>query len=274
MDEILPREVKKPPILVVNGVAIGVARVEDWESALGAAFTVVSTFHKLRVPAGDVASLASYFIVGSIFHILNAPHPDAGFCVSASSPVVMVGIGGSRTGPESLADGCVSAMNSRNAFAQVSDASRASLASDSWCRVSSNSAFTAFISRRRSSISSTRGSLVGKSSDSGDEVRAKMLEMRLELTGGWVADDWSDRLSVCAFGLGLIKLWSDIARVGSKKLESDMEETRLWPFMREPPANEMKDARLFDDGVGTTDMVAARVDRRFSVCSLIKPRLR
>jgi hypothetical protein len=157
VDEMLVLEVKKPPIFVVNGAATGVTREDGDEDdePVGACFTVVSTFHILRVPTEDVVSLGSGFTAGSIFHILNAPQPDAGLVVSASSPVVMVGIGGSLTGPDSLADGCVSAMKSRNAFAQVSDASRASLASDSSCLVSSSSALIVCISRRSTSISST-----------------------------------------------------------------------------------------------------------------------
>lgn len=189
MDEILARELKNPPIFAANGAATGVARDEDVDEYIeagpfGGDFTDVSTFHKLRVPAGDVDSLGSDFPVGSNFHILNAPHPDAGFGVSASSPVVIVGIGGNLTGPESLTVGCVSAMKSRSAFAQVSDASRASLASDSSCFVSSSSALMAFISRRRASTSSAKGSLDGRSYASGDDVRPKMPEIRLELTGG------------------------------------------------------------------------------------------
>jgi hypothetical protein len=185
VEEKLALEVKKPPIFVVNGAAMGVVRLEDEDEAepmllLGAGFTVVSTFHILPLPAWGVASLA----LDSIFHILNAPHPVAGFVVSTSCPVVMVGIGGSLTDSDSVTDGCVSAMNSRNAFTHVSDASRASLASNSSCLVSSNSTLTAFISRRRASISSVEGSLGGKSTDSGDDARANMLEKRFELTGG------------------------------------------------------------------------------------------
>jgi hypothetical protein len=185
VEEKLALEVKKPPIFVVNGAGMGVVRLEDEDEGaepmllLGAGFTVVSTFHILLLPAWGVASLA----LDSIFHILNAPHPVAGF-VSASCPVVMVGIGGSLTDSDSVTDDCVSAMNSRSAFTHVSDASRASLASNNSCLVSSNSALTAFISRRRASISSAGGSLGGRSNDSGDDARANMLEKRFELTGG------------------------------------------------------------------------------------------
>jgi len=186
VEEKLALEVKNPPIFVVNGAAMGVVRLEDEDEEtepmllLGAGFTVVSTFHILLLPAWGMASLA----LDSIFHILNAPHPVAGFVVSASCPVVIVGIGGSLTDSDSVTDDCVSAMNSRSAFTHVSDASRASLASNNSCLVSSNSALTAFISRRRTSISSARGSLSGESNDSGDDARAKMLEKRFELTGG------------------------------------------------------------------------------------------
>jgi hypothetical protein len=165
--ETLALEVKKPPIFVVNGAANGVVREDGDEQddpvPLEMGFTVVSSFHILREPTGGGAS--SGWTAGSIFHILNAPHPDAGFLVSASSPVVMVGIGGSLTDSDWVMDDCVSAMKSRNAFAHVSDASRASLASDNSCLVSSNSALTAFISRRRASISSISGSLGGISND-------------------------------------------------------------------------------------------------------------
>jgi hypothetical protein len=184
VEEKLALEVKKPPIFVVNGAAIGVAPLELEDETepvlLGTGFAVVSTLHILPLPAWDVVSLG----LGSIFHILNAPHPVAGFVVLASCPVVMVGIGGTLTDSDSATDDCVSAMKSRNAFTHISDASRASLASDNSCLVSSNSALTAFISRRSASISSARVSLGGRSDDSGEDARPKMLEKRFELTGG------------------------------------------------------------------------------------------
>lgn len=186
--EMLPLEVKKPPIFVANGAAIGLVRVDGDEESdpvpLEAGLAVVSALHILQVPTGAGPSLESRCIAGSVFHILNAPHPVEGFFVSASSPVVMVGIGGSFTDSDCVIDDCVSEMKSRKAFAHVSEASWASLASDNSCLVSSSSALTVFISRRRASNSSTRGSLGGVSNDSGGDVRPKIPEKRLELMGG------------------------------------------------------------------------------------------
>lgn len=231
VEEMLALEEKNPPIFVVTlkGVAIGVAWFEDGDEEveliqLVAGLAVVSTFHSLRAPTGADASLESGFAAVSVFHILNAPHPVAGFVVSASCPVVMVGIGGSLTDSGSATDDWVSAMKSRSAFAHVSDASRASLTSDNSCFVSSNSALAACSSRRSVSISPTRGSLAGKSKDSGGDVRPKRPEKRFEPTRWLLGDvDKSAALSACPFGL----LLSNVPRDDNKKPESEMDEMRL-----------------------------------------------
>lgn len=186
IDEMLARELKKPPTFDVKGIGadMGVGRVDEGDVSLEPDETAVSTFHILRVPTGAEDIVSSVLVAGSIFHILKAPHPLGAFFVSASSPVVMEGIGGSLTGPVSLAGALPSAMNSRNALAHVSDASRASLASESSCRVSSKSALIVFISRLNASNSSMRGSCDVRSSAWGGEPRPNMPENRLELTGG------------------------------------------------------------------------------------------
>lgn len=82
-EEMLVLELKNAPTLLVKGaVAVGVACVKDeGESAgsvpLGAGAADVSTFHIRREPRGT--SGAAGWEGGSIFHILNALHPEADF---------------------------------------------------------------------------------------------------------------------------------------------------------------------------------------------------
>ena len=133
MDKTLARELKKSPIFNAKGAedvdAVGwwVDEGDEVVAVAGAAFAAVSRFHILRVPTRGT-DVFSGLTTGSIFHILN-PHPVLACLVSASASVVSVGIGGSLTASDSIADGFISPMNSRKALAQVSDASRASLAS-------------------------------------------------------------------------------------------------------------------------------------------------
>jgi len=88
MEETLALEPKRDPTLVVNGaVAVGVDCVIDEDEsdafelpATGA--VVVSTFHIRREPkaTSGVTGLAG----GSIFHILNALHPEDDFFAPSS----------------------------------------------------------------------------------------------------------------------------------------------------------------------------------------------
>ena len=83
-------------------------------------------------------------------------------------------------------------------------------------------------------------------------------------------------------GFELTELLSDNPRLDNKP-ESEIDEIRLWLFVRGAPVKGVKDARLLDSGVAkavnpvldvSTDMLLTWLIRRFSVCSLIKPRLR
>lgn len=160
MEEMLALEPKKLPTLAAKGAAEVIG--DEDADPLGLPLAAVSICHSLRVPTeeggADPLLLPSAFTTGSIFHILNAPQPLADFLVSASSPVVIVGIGGSFTD-------FVSPIKSRRALAQASDASRDSFASRSSCLVSSNSDLIVFTSLRSASSSSTRESWGGISSD-------------------------------------------------------------------------------------------------------------
>lgn len=245
-DETLPAlELKKPPTFVVKGaVAVGVTRLKDEAEVaasvlLGAAATDVSTFHSLRG-----GSLAAILTGGSIFHILNAPQPDTDFFSSLGFAAGTCC--GNLVSSESLAAPFVCAMKSRNALAQVSEASRASLASESSCLVSSNSALAAFISCRSASISSTRESWGRKSCGFGGDACPKTPEKRLELTGGLllVDDDKSGRVMVCESGLPGVLMADRL----DKKTESEMDDIRWCPFIRVPVSG-VKEARLLDDGV-------------------------
>jgi len=227
VDVTLGRELKKIPTFDAKG-AEDVDTVGWWIDGdevvvlAGAAFAAASSFHNLRVSTGGT-EVFSGLTVGSIFHILN-PHPVLACLVSASASVVSVGIGGSLTASDSIADGFISPMNSRKALAQVSDASRASMASVSSFRVSSSSTLSDFISRRRASSSSTTGSRGARSRDCGGELLLLNTENPRVLLPVSIDDDKSGIVMVWAFGLGEHGMSTDPER---RNPESEIDEMRL-----------------------------------------------
>lgn len=82
-EETLALEPKNDPTFVANGAeAVGVACIKDEGESdvselLGTCPTVVSTFHIRREPTGT--SGAAGLAAVSIFHILNALHPEIDF---------------------------------------------------------------------------------------------------------------------------------------------------------------------------------------------------
>ena len=140
-------------------------------------------------------------------------------------------------------------MKSRNALAHISDASLASLASESSCLVSSKSDLMAFISLLSASISSIRGSWDRTSTVWGGGAIPNIPEKRLELGGGGrllLDDAKSGRLMVWESGLPGVSILERL----DKNAESETDEMRLCPFIREPVrgVNDI-DARLLDNGV-------------------------
>lgn len=189
-ETLLVREEKKPPSFFDRGSA-GTGRAVGGEVdvveagvigvvAVDAPFTGVSTFHNLK-PHPPVLTLG-----------LRA------LCVSGSSPVVIVGGGGSLTVPKPLlvavgvdtSPTLCSPIKSLSTFTHVSEASLASFDSARSCRVSSSCSFRHSSSRRRfKSSRAVDGFLLGSDWDCstlGGEPDLPKMEKPRVLTGGWL----------------------------------------------------------------------------------------
>jgi len=191
-------------------------------------------------------------------HNLN-PHPPLGFARSdPSSPVVIEGGGGNFTGPDdgppaTSAPTLLSAIKSRKALTQVSEASLASSASIKSCFAVASSSLTDCSSLRNvssSSESTVATAAIGFESGACGESVAVVMD-RSPLVGGECCPNMPGKWRELFGGEGVVlNVWvpglAERSGIGTEDV-SETDEIRLWPGGL--PVNGVNEARLFEGGL-------------------------